>query len=138
MKLPVCVVIKQVPVKAALMIPLDPLPELAAHEQKLLARMPAHVAVQRSKVCKLLPDVSRHLVQQRSLAVDDFIVRERQDEVLTECVHQAESQFALMILSIKRISLEVLERVVHPAHVPFEIKAEPSVGNRPRDQWPRG
>ena len=59
-----------------------PLAEVAAHEQQLLAGMRPHVAVEQPQVGELLPQVAGHLVEQRALAVHDFVVRQRQDEVL--------------------------------------------------------
>jgi len=49
----------------------------------------AHMSpVQRAQVGEPLPVVARHLREQRALAVDDLVVREREDEVLAERVEQ--------------------------------------------------
>ena len=56
----------------------------------------------------------------------DFIVGERQDEVFGERIQQAERNLILVVTTIDRIMREVVEHVVHPAHIPFERKAEPS------------
>ena len=131
-------VLEQVPVERALVAPLGLLGELAAHEQQLLARVRPHVGVQRAQVGQLLPAVARHLPVQRALAVHDLVVRERQDEVLAEGVHQAEGQLVVVVAAVDRVLLEVAERVVHPAHVPLEAEAEPAQVGGPRDARPGG
>ena len=79
---------QQEPVQLVVVLPLDEVTKLAAHEQQLLARMRHRVAVQRAKSCELLPQVARLLVQHRVLAVHHLVVAERQDVVLREGVHQ--------------------------------------------------
>ena len=76
------------PTAAVVVVPFVPLAELAAHEQQLLAGVRPHVAVEQPQVGELLPQVARHLVEQRAFAVHHFVVRERQHEVLGEGVDQ--------------------------------------------------
>ena len=47
--------------------------------------------------------VAGHFSEQRSLAVDHFIVRQRQDEVFMPCVKHAERQFVVMKLAMDGI-----------------------------------
>ncbi len=68
------------------MVPFLSLAELAAHEEKLLAGLGVHVAEQDAQVGELLPVVTGHLAEQRSLAVHDLVVGEGQHEVLVEGV----------------------------------------------------
>jgi hypothetical protein len=111
--------------------PLLPLGELAAHEEELLARVRPHEAVERAQVGELLPVVAGHLREQRPLAVHDFVVREREDEVLRERIDHREGQLVVVVAPVDRLALEVGERVVHPAHVPLEAEAEPAEVRRP-------
>src|ERR1044072_5831935 len=57
----VLVVFEQVPVEAAFLAPLAPLCYLAAHEQKLLARVRPHVGVERAQAGELPIAPARHL-----------------------------------------------------------------------------
>ena len=41
-----------------------------------------------------------------------------------------------MILAVNGILLEVLERVVHPSHIPLHAEAEAAEINRPRNHGP--
>jgi hypothetical protein len=72
----------------------------------------------------LLPDIARHLADQRALAVHDFIVRKGQHEVLVERVQAAEREVVVVILAMDRVLGEVAQRIVHPAHVPLHAEAE--------------
>src|SRR5437588_11294149 len=104
--------------------PFAPLAELAAHEQKLFAGMRPHVGVERAQVRELLPFLAGHLIEQRALHMHDFVVRERENEVLAPRVEQTESQRVVIAGAKERIGLKVLQRVMHPADVPFEVESE--------------
>ena len=62
----------------------------------------------------------------------DLVVRQRQDEVLAEGVEQRERELVVVVAPVDRVLLEVVEHVVHPAHVPLEAEAEPAEVGRPR------
>ena len=113
---------EQRPVELLVFAPLVPLAELRAHEHELLARVRRHVAHEQAIVGALLPFVARHLVEQRTLAVHHFIVRDRQDEVLGPGVHERERDLVVLVAAVDRVLAEVLQRVVHPAHVPLEAE----------------
>jgi hypothetical protein len=90
------------------------------------------------QVGELLPQVARHLVEQRALPVHDLVVREGEHEVFVEGVDQAERQLVVVILAMHRIVPHVAERVVHPAHVPFQAEAEAAQVGGPRYARPGG
>ncbi len=133
----VLTVLEQMPVQRAVVAPLRALRELLAHEEQLLAGMRPHVGVQAAQVGELLPAVAGHLVDQRALAVDDLVVRQRQDEVLAERVDERERQLVVVVAAVDRVLLEVVQRVVHPAHVPLESEAQAAEIRRARDARPR-
>ena len=126
-------IVEQPPGQRLRGVPFACLPELLAHEQELLARMAPHEAVEGARVGEALPFVARHLANDRAFAVDDFIVRDRQHEVLAEGVKEAEGHLVVMPAAIDRILRHVVERVVHPAHVPLEAEAEAALIGRPRN-----
>src|SRR5260370_7619745 len=90
---------QQVPLQAAIVIPLGPLAELVAHEQELLAGMAEHKPVQEPQICELLPLITWHLAQHGTLPVDDLILRERQDDVLSEATNQPKLHLVMLIPS---------------------------------------
>jgi len=63
-------------------------------------------------------------IDQRSLAVHDFIVGKRQNEILVERIQHAEGQHVVVIFAMNGIVLKILERVVHPSHIPFQTEAK--------------
>src|SRR5438874_13599413 len=109
---------KKVPIEAALVTPFLLLPELASHEQQLLAGMPVHEGVIGTQVCEPLPVIARHPAEDRTLAVHHFVMRERQDEILEERIVQTEHDVAVMVLAMDRILADVIEGVVPPPHAP--------------------
>ena len=117
-------IVQQVPVERVLVAPFAPLPELAAHEQQLLARVRRHVGTEQPVVGALLPLVARHPVEQRALAVHHLVVGDRQRELLRPGVHERESNEAVVVAAVHRVERRVAQRVVHPAHVPLEVEAE--------------
>ena len=114
---------EQVPVQGAVVIPFAFLAELAAHEQQLLAGMCEHEAVIGAQVGEALPVVAGHPAQDRTFAVDDLVMRQRQDEIFGEGVVEAEQHVAVVEFAMDRIPADVFQRVVHPAHIPFVAEA---------------
>ena len=104
---------------------------------QLLARLRVHVGEEQAQVGELLPLVAGHLADQRSLAVDDFVVRERQHEIFQERIQHAEGEHVVVILAMDGIVLKIFQRVVHPSHVPLHAEAEAADVNRFRDHGPR-
>ena len=129
-------VLEQVPVERPLLGPLAFLPELAALEQQLLARVRPHVGQQRAQVRGLVPGVAGHPLPQRALAVHHLVVREREHEVLAEGVHQREGHLVVVVAAVDGVAPDVVERVVHPAHVPLEAEAQAAEVRGPRDARP--
>ena len=119
--------VDQVPVEAAVVVPLRALRELASHEEELLARMRPHPAVQRAQVGELLPVVTGHPAEQRPFPVHHLVMRERQQELLGEDVHEPERELPVVPLPVDRIGGEVVERVVHPPEAPLEVEAQPAI-----------
>ena len=83
-----------------------------------------HVGQEGARVGELLPLVARHLVQQRALAVHHLVVRDGQHEVLVKGVQQAEGDVVVVVLAVDRVLAEVVQHVVHPAHVPLHGEAQ--------------
>ena len=97
-------VVEESPVELALLGPLVVLGELLAHEQQLLAGVGPLPGQERAHVGQLLPAVSRHLAQQRALAVHDLVVADRQHEVLGERVDHAEGQLTVVVAAVDAVA----------------------------------
>src|SRR5918996_4414589 len=68
----------------------------------------------------------------------DFVVRERQNEVLTERIPKRECQLIVLISAMNGILLKIAERVVHPTHVPLQAESEATHVDRPAHPGPSG
>ena len=75
---------------------------------------------------------------QRPFAVHHFVVRDRQHEILREGVEQAEGDVVVVELAVDRVLAEVVQHVVHPAHVPLHREAEAVEVDGLRDAGKRG
>src|SRR6266568_3139693 len=114
------------PVEALLEVPFVSLPEISTHKEEFLPGMTVHVAVEESEVSELLPGITWHLVEQRTLPVYDFIMGQWEDEVFRERVPETEGELVMMVLSVNGVLCEVFQRVMHPAHVPLHTETQPS------------
>ena len=132
------ILLHEMPVQAVIEVPLDELPELAAHEQELLARMRDPIAEERPEIRELLPVVPRHLADERALAMHRLIMRERQHEILRERIHERERDLVLVPFPIDRVKAHIVEHIIHPAHVPLVVEAHAAHEYRLRDQRPGG
>ena len=131
-------VVELPPVETACLAPLGVLRELRSHEQQLLARVRPHEGEVRAQVGELLPVVSRHLADERALSVHDLVVADRQAVLLAPRVHQRERHLAVVPLPVHRLARDVVQRVVHPAHVPLEAESQTAEVRGSRDARPRG
>ena len=128
--------VEQGPVERAVEVPLATLAELTPHEEQLLARVRPGEREVGAQPGELAPRIAGKAREQRTLAVHDLVVREREHEVLGERVHHAEGHLVVMPPPVHRVLGHVVERVVHPPHVPLEAEAESAVEGGTRDRRP--
>ena len=114
------VVLEQVPLQTIIVVPFPPLPDFPTHEQHFFAGMPPHMSIECPQVGEPLPIVARHLVQERFFPMDDFIVGKHKNKVFGEGIHEPKGHLVLVILAMDGILLKIFQRIVHPAHIPFQ------------------
>ena len=129
-------VLQQVPLQIAPDVPLAPLTELHAHKQGFLSGMGEHIAVQTPQVGKFLPLVTGHFPQHIALAVHHFIVGEGEHIVFAVVVPHTEGDVVLVELAEPGVHAEIVEHIVHPAHIPLQVEAETPHVSRPRNHRP--
>lgn len=117
----------QAPVLLSLLIPFTKLPDLIAHEVQLLSRMHHHVQVHCPRMRKLVFILTVHFVENGSLSMNNFIMGKRQKIAVIVKVHHREGQLVIPGRSVCRCGLKILERVMHPSHIPFVVKSTPTV-----------
>ena len=54
----------------------------------------------------------------------NFVMRQGQNKVFTECINHAETHLVVMITPVDGIFTHVLQTVIHPAHIPFVMKTQ--------------
>ena len=131
------VLVELEPVHAAFLGPLRSLSELLPHEQQLFARMRPLVGQETADPGGLHVVVAGHAPPQRALAVHHLVVADRQDVILAERVEHRERHLVMVIGPVDRVTLDELQRVVHPAHVPFHREAQPAEVRRAGHARPR-
>ena len=130
--------VELVPVDAAFLGPLGALAELLAHEQQLLAGVRPLIGQQAAQAGGLDVVVAGHPAPQRALAVHHLVVTDRQHVVLAERVQHRERHLVVVVVAVDRITADVVQRVVHPAHVPLHREAKAAKVCRAGDAGPRG
>ena len=125
------------PVQARIVIPFAFLRELPAHEEQLLAWLGVLKGVIGAQIGEFLPAIPRHPAEQGTFAVNHLVVGQRQNEILVEGVEQAEGQPVVVIFAMDRLLRHVIQRVVHPAEIPFVAEPQAAEIGRPRDHRPR-
>ena len=105
-------------------------------KMSFLAGLRVHVPEERAEIGEFLPIVARHLPQERAFAMDDFVMREREQKIFLEGIKHAEGEVAVVMFAIHRIKCHVFQRVMHPAHIPFHAEAQAARIGGARDGWP--
>ena len=86
--------------------------------------MAHHEGIAKAKVCILVHLVARHLLHHRALQVHNLIVRKREDILLRAVIAHGKGHIVMRAAPHNGIQLHVLAEIMHPAHVPFERKAQ--------------
>ena len=94
------IVLEQVPIQAVGFAPFVALGELLTHKEEFLSGMSVLIAVEKTEVCELLPQIAGHLMEKRVFAVDDFVVGEREKEIFGEGIEERESEFVVFIFAV--------------------------------------
>ena len=67
-----------------------------------------------------------------------LVMAERQDEIFVKGVEQPEGDVVMMVRTVHRVPLQIAQRVVHEAHIPFEPEPQSTRIDRARNAWPAG
>ena len=118
---------EQEPVEFACLTPLTFLAEFLAHEEELLAAVAHHEGIAQTKVGVLVDTIAGHLLDHGTLEVNDLVVGQRENIVLCTVVTHGKGQSIVVTLAHNGIEFHILAEVMHPAHVPLEVKAKPVV-----------
>ena len=85
-----------------------------------------HIAIKCAQPRKLLLVVARHFVDEAAFAMHHLVVGQGQNIIFRKSIGQAKCNISMIVFSEKRIQGNVVEHVIHPAHVPFKIEPQAS------------
>ena len=68
----------------------------------------------------------------------DLIMRKRKQETGIIVIHHGKSQFMIFPASVFRICAEIIQSIVHPAHIPFIVESQSPVLHGIGNLWKRG
>ena len=123
-------IIQKHPVLLAFFIPFTELADFISHKIQFFAWMCIHVHIQRTRLWEFVFIVAAHFLHDRCFAVNNFIVRQREQETGIIVVHHGECQFVIVFRTVFRCGTEVIQRIVHPSHIPFIIKTKAALIDR--------
>ena len=69
--------------------------------------------------------------------MNDFIVTQDKHKIFRILVNHAESEHAMTPFTKQRVRADVLQIIIHPAHVPFQIKIKTALFDRTGHLRPR-
>ena len=95
--------LKEMPIEAARFAPLIALGKFLAHEEEFLAGMRVLICIEQAEIGELLPHIAGHFVDQRVLAVNDFVMGKGKNKVFAERVDQRKGDFVVFVLAVDRI-----------------------------------
>ena len=115
---------QQDPVKLVFLAPFFELCQFISHEVQLCAWMCIHVHVKGSCLREFAVVSAVHFLGDGGFSVDDLIMGQRENIALIVVVHHGKSQLVVLLSSFICICLEIGQGVVHPAKIPFVVKAK--------------
>ena len=117
-------IIDQEPVKLLFVSPFHKLREFTAHKEKFLARMRICKSIKRPESGKFFFIRSIHLIDHRTFAVYNLVMRIRQDIILAVGIIHGEYNRSVIIFSEQRIQFHVVQSIMHVTHIPFVNKSQ--------------
>src|SRR5689334_16643421 len=99
------------PIELAVGIPFAALADFATHEEEHFPGEKPLVTEQRAKIGKAAPVITRHAGKERTFAVDDFVVRKRENEIFVVMIEHREREIVLMVFAMHRVAAEINQSV---------------------------
>ena len=115
-------IIQKHPVLLTFFIPFSKLSDFISHKIQFLSGMCIHVHIKSPGLRKFFIIVTIHFLHDSSLSVNYLVMRKRKQETSIIIIHHGKSQFVIIVTSVFRGSTEIIQCIIHPAHVPFIIK----------------
>ena len=131
------VVLGQKVLNALVVAPLNKLRNFVTHKVELTARVRHLVERKRAHARKLTPVIARLPADKRTFTVHNLIVRKRQNKVFVKLIHRSKRKQVMRTTTERKVALNVMQCVVHPAHIPLKVEAQTANLRRITHEWPR-
>ena len=118
-------VLQHAPVQLPVKVPFLPLGKLRSHEQQLAPRVRQHVGQKALHARQLHALVPGHLAPQGAFHMHHLVVGDGQHKSLGKGVHHGKGDIPMMIPPEEGVHFQIVAQVVHPAHVPLQVKSQP-------------
>ena len=116
-------VFQQVPVQLPFFVPLPEVSHFVAHEVQLLARVHVHIKIQGAQLGAFFRVGAPQLIDDGLFAVHHLVVAQGQQiQFVVEVVH-AENDLAVGIWPLTEGRSKIVQRIMHPAHIPLVVEA---------------
>ena len=122
---------------AFVIAPLYELCNLIAHEVELSARVCHLIERKGTHAGKLAPPIARHTGNEAALTMNHLIMAQRKHKVLVELIHGGKRQKAMVTGAEGEVRLAIMQRVIHPSHIPLQMEPKTAHGRRIGYQRPR-
>ena len=133
----IVLLLQKIPVNLSILTPLPELSEVLSHEKKLLSGVPHHEEIARFQIPEFLFLHSRHFLNHRALQMHHFIMRKHKNKLLRISIAHTEGHLVVMVGTINGILLHIGQKIMHPPHIPLEMKAQSALFRRLRNVRPR-
>ena len=98
--------------------------DLIAHEVQLLAGMGIHIQVEGSCLGQLVMVRAKHLLQDGISAVNHLVMGKGQHKPVVVVIPHGEGQLVIHGSALIRGRTEIMQRIIHPAHIPLIVEAK--------------
>ena len=89
-----------------------------------------HIAHKCPHTRKLLRLVAWHFIDQRPFSVYNLIMGNRQNKVFGKGINERKGDIVVIEFTVNRIKRHIMQHIVHPAHVPLVVEAQPAAVRR--------
>ena len=116
-------IFQQVPVQLPFFVPLPEVSHFVAHEVQLLARVHVHIKIEGAQLGAFFRIGAPQLINDGLFAVHHLVVAQGQQiQLVVEVVH-TENDLAVDIWPLTEGGSKIVQRIMHPAHIPLVVEA---------------
>ena len=124
---------QKTPVLFPLFVPFAKLSHFISHKIQLFSGMSHHVQIESPALRKFPLVIAVHFLKNRGFSVNHLIMGKRKKIPFLIVILHGKGQFMIMLRTKPGLCLKITEGIVHPAQIPFVVKAQSAFADRPGD-----